>query len=136
MSQWTHVAGVIRYDAIRVLPISPAAQHLPTIFLAGIEPPTGSEGPLQWAVTENPEPAALAAYVTSFWGDLRDFGSPEDVQTVVDYFQATVRGHAVRQGCFTVDVEYGPTKTYRYRDGVGFIIVEYQLLHESEDEPL
>ncbi len=132
MSQWTHIAGVIRYDAIRVLSI-PRGSYDPLIFLSGIELPTGSEGPLQWEVSESPERAALAAYVATFWGDLRDFGSREDVEKVVDYFQAIVEGRLVRQGCFTVDVEYGLTKTYSYRDHVGFVLVELRD-YEPEDQ--
>lgn len=136
MSQWTHIAGLIRYDAIRTMPIIPPSQFEPTIFLANVKPPTGSEGPLQWDVNETPMQAALAAYAVSFWGDLRDFGSPEDVMEVVDYFQAIVKGRAVRQGCFTIEVEYGPTTTYTYQDGAGFVLVGCRDYESEETEPL
>ncbi len=95
-----------------------------------------SEGPLQWHVREEPEQSVLAAYVVSFWGDLRDFGSDEDVKKLVNYFKAVVLDRFVRQGCFTIDVEYGPTKTYSYRDNVGFVLVELRDYEPEEIEPL
>lgn len=111
-------------------------QFDPRIFLEGFEIPMASEGPLQWHVREEPEQSVLAAYVVSFWGDLRDFGSDEDVKKLVNYFKAVVLDRFVRQGCFTIDVEYGPTKTYSYRDNVGFVLVELRDYEPEEIEPL
>lgn len=95
MSNWTHVAGIIRVDGLRIngkpkvdfdeilgkecLWESPTgvwddAETNPDKYL-----PMGSEGSLQKSVWENPIKNCLDAYTISIFGDLRDHHSTSDI---------------------------------------------------------
>lgn len=104
MSQWTHVAATIRFDALRLpgFPDQRPALHR--------DIPEGSEGPLIATLWENPQRNHLASYTATIFGDLRDFGE-EDVKSIRDYFHRLTSGETtmVRQGVAVVRVEYGPT---------------------------
>ena len=111
MSQWTHLAGIIRVDSMGSAMVRlPSRDKLEKInegitkalgitssFEDDIETchncnvPSGSEGSLQYRVsrnTDNDEHSLSWGFV-SIWGDLRDFGD-EDVQSVVDWFQKSL----------------------------------------------
>jgi hypothetical protein len=104
MSQWTHVAGCIRLDDLRLWKPDP---DLPALVQAGL--PNGSEGPLQFHVWVNPERNHISAYTISLWGDLRDFGT-EDVPGLVEWFKRIASSTlGIRQAMLHVVVEYGPT---------------------------
>lgn len=107
MSNWTHVAGIIRIDGYmeddefdklfgkEVHFDAPkevwrdAWEH-PEKYL-----PKGSEGSLYKTVWENPNKNHLARYTVSIFGDLRDH---EDPQEIVDWFEKICQ----KLGCFMV----------------------------------
>lgn len=116
MSQWTHVTGVIRYDGI--VGMTPKPDLGKTVSWEDDENlwdecdvPCGSEGSLQTTLWENPNPSAMARWTATIFGDLRDYS---DVFEVLEYFMRITKGHMIRSGVFTVQVEYGEERTYRY----------------------
>ena len=120
MSQWTHVAGSIRFDALRGFGLpgqNPADWIGPTnLWEEDNEDstiPAGSEGSLNYTVAENPEQSSLAAYSVDIFGDLRDFGR-EDVGEIEQWLAKITEGKMVRQGVIQVEVESGPTIIFSY----------------------
>lgn len=131
MSTWTHVAGVVRVDAIRIGTI--AEPNWDDIF--GKEcayeesrsvwhdldehpekyMPCGSEGTLQKVVWTNPKEHYVAAYTVSIFGDLRDW---YDVNAIVEWFKKIVTNDDlnVRNAVITVTNGY-ETKTWAYNFG-------------------
>ena len=110
MSQWTHVAAILRIDCLRGLGLpGPVGQHPVEYMKEAL--PDGSEGPLHWQVWEDPMVEALAAYTVSVWGDLRDY---KDRQEILDYFQQVCQGRMIRSGVLEIDVEYQDTRIYKY----------------------
>ena len=100
MSTWTHVAGVIRADALR-FEDDPKADWNKLIghpYLWGsmgkdglyLMPhpeqwmPSGSEGSLHYTVWENLDLPYCVAYVISIFGDLQDY---DDTDTVIEWFK-------------------------------------------------
>lgn len=101
MSNWTHVAGVIRVDYIKWDEDTPEldfdeligkeclfefdretwedARSNPDKYL-----PMGSEGSLHKSVWINPNKGSLARYTVSIFGDLRDHNSSQEI---IDWFQ-------------------------------------------------
>lgn len=96
MSTWTHVAGVIRFDALRVV----STDRLKPSVSQDI--PCGTEGPLQYSIWENPIVEHLASYTVTIWGDLRDYS---DIAEIKSYFKRIIKGKLVRQGVYTIEVE-------------------------------
>lgn len=111
MSQWTHVYGIIRFDAfrtglvvtrpLRLEDVEDVIGHsyridwdgeldkIPADGSTGPEVPGGSEGPIQYKVIENPFKPSLAAYDVPIWGDLRDRGA-ETIKEVGDWLARIV----------------------------------------------
>ncbi|KKK95110.1 hypothetical protein LCGC14_2676090 [marine sediment metagenome] len=111
MSQWTHVAGIIRIDSMGAAIVrgpdkeknnkikEAVAKALGNTFnFESSEEdwnrgsaPAGSEGSLQYSVSSNSDgdEHALSWGYISIWGDLRDFGS-EDVPSLTDWFQKSL----------------------------------------------
>ena len=96
MSQWTHVAGVIRLDWLgalsgRELPLNQVLGNIVT-FDDPIEKetplPAGSEGSLEYTVWTNPRGSAMAHYTIAIWGDLRDY---EDAHGIINWFRALMQ---------------------------------------------
>jgi len=123
MSQWTHVAGIIRIDGLFIPGVDEKIPNLGNTCqfeddesVWGLcDVPCGSEGSLYTSLYINPDTSMLARYVATIWGDLRDWGSVAgDTEVIVDYFNRIVKGHVVRGGCFTVDVEGQAIFTYIY----------------------
>jgi hypothetical protein len=99
MSVWTHVAGIIRIDAIRLSDEIPDFDEIigkecrwespievwndqekhPDKYL-----PMGSEGSLEKSVWINPSTSCMSAYTVSVFGDLRDYETPELIR---DWFR-------------------------------------------------
>lgn len=129
MSQWTHVAGVIRFDDLMNTSGRPDLGNTCN-FDSSEEAwdrcsvPCGSEGSLQHSMWINPEPNHLAAYVCTFWGDLRDYSNEQEI---VDYFKRITKGRLIRQGCFLIDVEYQFKKAYIFNDDKQ----EFEVLQEK-----
>lgn len=87
MSNWTHVAGIMRIDDFRMNDEVPDFEKIfgKTVrfedpgFPEGETLPMGSEGSLEMSVYVNPDKSYLSAYTVSFFGDLRDHDSPEEI---------------------------------------------------------
>jgi hypothetical protein len=120
MSIWTHVAGVIRFDAMRFADPEPpwlGSMYRDDAPLAQrVDLPCGSEGSLQWILWTNPHKSHLAAYTATIFGDLRDYDRNAEI---VAYFNrvATVnaaQGKFIRQACFECHVEGHAAQIYQY----------------------
>lgn len=106
MSQWTHVAGVVRVDSPWGIIVQPDRTQglLMKIFS---EPPTGSEGPAHIGITKTRECPSLSWGYVSIAGDLRDF---EDARGIVDWFEACLCQFAdakliVRDAVLSIEIE-------------------------------
>lgn len=117
MSQWTHMAATIRFDALRMAGM-PAPNLGNTCTYESDQNawdlcnvPCGSEGSLQYHVWENPSPNDLAAYTAMIWGDLRDYG---DVEEITEYLNQVTDGHMIRQGVAEIEVEGGEPVVLRH----------------------
>lgn len=114
MSVWTHLAGIVRFDTLRhgAVTIEKAAEFVRR------DVPQGSELPVEFACHENPMRTALAAYVISFHGDLRGFGSgPNDIPALVQWMERIANGASalflsIRQMVVTAEVEFVGTHTW------------------------
>ncbi len=111
MSQWTHVAGIIRLDNMGVAMVMLPTETKHEKIIAAVKKalgntcdyesgsesweqcsvPRGSEGSLQYRVFRNSDrdDNALSWGYVSIWGDLRDVGD-EDVPGIVDWFQKSL----------------------------------------------
>lgn len=103
MSNWTHVAGVIRIDDLRfdesILDFDKLigkeclfdddngvwedAEINPDSYL-----PMGWEGTLQKSVWVNPDRSCAAAYVVTIFGDLRDHHDPNEI---IEWFKNKIK---------------------------------------------
>ena len=124
MSNWTHVAGIIRVNAFRFddditkdfdeligkecLWDSPTevwddADGNPDKYL-----PMGSEGSLQKSIWINPDKDCMDSYTISIFGDLRDH---DNVKEIIDWFKEKCKKLWVRNAVITVENEYYGTET-------------------------
>ena len=128
MSNWTHVAGIIRVDRIRV---DDDAEELDFDKILGKEclwnssrkvwddalknpdkyMPMGSEGSLQKSVWVNPNKGRVDSYTISIFGDLRDH---DNISEIIDWFIKKCNLLWVRNAVITVENERYGTKTYTY----------------------
>ena len=129
MSNWTHVAGIIRVDSIRDEGMGKVdfdeilgkeclwgfpsevwkdADENPDKYL-----PMGSEGSLQKSIWENPNKNCIASYTISIFGDLRDHNSTSDI---IEWFKERCKLLWVRNAVITVENECYGTETYTYVD--------------------
>jgi hypothetical protein len=128
MSNWTHVAGIIRVDRIRV---DDDAEELDFDEILGKEclsdssrkvwddalknpdkyMPMGSEGSLQKSVWVNPNKGHVDSYTVSIFGDLRDH---DNISEIIDWFIEKCNLLWVRSAVITVENEWYGTKTYTY----------------------
>jgi hypothetical protein len=128
MSNWTHVAGIIRVDRIRV---DDDAEELDFDEILGKEclsdssrkvwddalknpdkyMPMGSEGSLQKNVWVNPNKGHVDSYTVSIFGDLRDH---DNISEIIDWFIEKCNLLWVRSAVITVENEWYGTKTYTY----------------------
>lgn len=130
MSNWTHVAGVIRVDYIKWddedteldfdkligkeclwgsdYEVFEDANKHPELYL-----PMGSEGSLQKSVWINPNDSCTARYTVSIFGDLRDHDSCDEI---IEWFKNKCKwiGRRVRQATITVNNEHYGTKSYTH----------------------
>ena len=115
MSNWTHVAAVIRIDDFRVFDAQTPdwdeifgkeilfdepydnwedADNHPEKYL-----PMGSEGSLRKSVWTNPNKCNSAAYTVSIFGDLRDHDDPDEI---IKWFKKKCSKLSVRQASIVV----------------------------------
>lgn len=124
MSMWTHVAGCIRIDAIRLDDeifdqyVNYIKKRLGTIetyldeHQEGNPLPRGSEGSLEYNILINPKKNDMAAIVVTVWGDLRDFYE-SDVPKIETWFNNLISDEEIwiRGAILGIYVENGFTKT-------------------------
>ena len=130
MSNWTHIAGIVRVDSIRCFMPEPNwkeifgkelhyeddekvwedAENNPSEYL-----PMGSEGSLEMNVWENPDKNHIFSYVVSIFGDLRNHDSSEEI---IEWFKDKVmnKGLMIRQAVITVENEVNGTLSWTYED--------------------
>lgn len=121
MSQWTHVAGIIRLDGGG--PVTGMSkqdeERIVNEVLSSSPLPHGSEGPVQYSFHhhgrdgENSASAYRGAIL--IWGDLRDYGAnKEEIDEIVDWFvwlKNKFNGTRkmpfwFREGVLSIDVEF------------------------------
>lgn len=130
MSNWTHVAGIIRMNSFRFdelynedyfdkligkeclfdapLNVWDDAEENPDDYL-----PMGSEGSLQKSVWIDPDPSNIAAYTISIFGDLRNH---DDIDEIIDWFKKICSKIWVRQAIITVLNERNGEKNWLYTE--------------------
>lgn len=126
MSNWTHVAAVVRIDSLRLYDDEPNfadhfghevkweddmsvwddAERNPEKYL-----PMGSEGSLQMSVWINPNRSHLDAYTVTIFGDLRDHDSPD---SIIQWFRRKCENIMVRNATIEVANELNGVKTWNY----------------------
>lgn len=91
MSQWTHVAGVLRLDAMRMIGplkneddvramIGKTCQYdSPMEDWTACTVPCGSEGSIQYQVIELNPDNYTASWVVAIWGDLCDYSDVREI---------------------------------------------------------
>ena len=120
MSQWTHVCGCIRVDALRFCGnddksnIEKALGHIVKFGDDSYETtmPCGSEGSIEYEIYENPDKSAMAAFTVAVWGDLRDY---DDVSEIEKWFNDACSKLWIRNAVLHIEVEYGEEKTITYK---------------------
>ena len=127
MSNWTHVAGIIRIDDFRfedtILDFDKLigkelrfedcfekwhdARKHPEEYL-----PQGSEGSLKKSMWINPDKAEITAYTVSIFGDLRDHDDPQEI---VDWFKKICsRFTSIRNAVIVVENEINGQRSWAY----------------------
>lgn len=126
MSNWTHVAGIIRIDDFRFDNKIPDfdeligkelhfedsfakwddADQYPEKYL-----PLGSEGSLEKSVWINPNKGSVAAYTVSIFGDLRDHDDPREI---VEWFRKICDKFTVRNAVIVVENEANGQISWTY----------------------
>ncbi len=125
MSQWTHLAGIIRLDNLlrRIAPGAPIAKDVIRILLE--DAPGGSEGGclfkfVEWPVTDSFEEKDHTNVYSAgvYWGDaiisadLRDVGNDdEEIEEIKQWFTGLAKKFidgklVMRQAVLEIDVEY------------------------------
>ena len=110
MSQWTHVAGMVRIDTLDGIVVRrDTIDTLRRIIIAS-NLPTGSEGSLHPAGLQTREHTSFSWGHIAIWGDLRDYGDARQVEELCEWFgrltQALLDEHyIIRQAILQVEVE-------------------------------
>lgn len=110
MSQWTHVAGTIRIDCIDHEEVKEQINNIlgqTWKYGDAVDPdteyaPYGSEGSIQYIITENPDESSITAFVVTFYGDLRDYDNDEKI---IAWFEKACDAFYIRQATITINVE-------------------------------
>jgi len=134
MSNWTHVAGIIRIDDIgRAFSTENKQLNWDEIFgkechfdsdesvwkdyydNPEIYMPSGSEGTLTKSVWVNPNIHNVDAYTVSIFGDLRDHDNPKEI---IEWFKEVIKKHElwVRNAVITAENEWYGTETWVFID--------------------
>lgn len=129
MSNWTHVAGIIRVDDFRVGTdtepdwdsILGKELRYQDVFEKWVEAedhperfmPLGSEGSLIKNIWVNPKKSCAAAYTVSIFGDLRNHDDPD---SIIEWFKDKCSKLFVRQATITVKNERNGMKTWAIDD--------------------
>lgn len=126
MSQWTHVAGIVRIDDLPFIKYTDWQAHFGKQCLfsdncwkdAREHPdeylPMGSEGSLRSELWRNPDTHHMAAYTVMIFGDLRDYDTPQEI---IKWFKQKVAEiPMVRQAVITVELEGVKPLTWNYAE--------------------
>lgn len=135
MSNWTHVAGIIRIDAVRLEDetVEEATRMFENYFgkelryhsedelwyEADEHPekflPFGSEGSLTMSVWVNPDLDSITSYTVSIFGDLRDHDDPD---AIIEWFEGKCKSEYiyVRNACITVENDLHGSRFWNYTD--------------------
>jgi hypothetical protein len=116
MSQWTHVSGLIRIDAIPSVDgttITKVENRFgktctyddDSATWDACTVPSGSEGSLQYEVKVTGEDS-LRWGIVSVWGDLRDY---EDYTAIYEWVKKSCKPFMIRSCMIKIDVEYKGT---------------------------
>ena len=128
MSNWTHVAGIVRIDGLRGLIETPDFDKIfgkeclfdsPSAVWRDYDEhpddylPMGCEGSLQKSIWVNPDEDCAAAYTVSIFGDLRDHHNPMEI---IDWFkQICARDDLwIRNACIVADNELNGVVSWHY----------------------
>lgn len=126
MSNWTHVAGIIRIDDFRFNNKIPDFDELIGKELHFEDPftkwddayqypekylPLGSEGSLEKSVWINPNKGCVAAYTVSIFGDLRDHDDPREI---VEWFRKICDKFTIRNAVIIVENEANGQISWTY----------------------
>lgn len=132
MSNWSHVAGIIRIDDIRFDDKTPDFDELVGKEMSYHEYsftndedidnskylPMGSEGSLKKSVWINPNISHMSAYTVSIFGDLRDHDSTSEIiQWFKDKCKSISEDYMIRQAVITVENEWSGTESWTYTQG-------------------
>ncbi len=136
MSVWTHVAGIIRVNGLRIddgakpdwdkiigkelgwgdpHEIWADCDKNPEAFM-----PCGSEGSLKKVIWENPNKSSLASYTISVFGDLRDYG---DLVEIEKWFTKVCSKLWVRNAVITAECELGSRFTAHWDEAKEKLVV-------------
>lgn len=123
MSTWTHVAAVIRIDAVKGLFGPQSKDDIkrvlgPIARFGGPEEdwnactlPIGSEGSLEYDIWENEDPHCLDAFTVSVFGDLRNYYETESIE---EWFNSFCSKFMVRQAVCIAETEGSDTKVFKF----------------------
>ena len=112
MSDWTHIAGIVRIDQIPIGIRQLTEENIRAMFAEGA--PIGSEGGLTFVATKTQviEPTGFSAIwgSVSITGDLRDFSDKKKVEEWLQGLPSKLKEHQalIRNAVINIDVEYGP----------------------------
>ncbi len=123
MSQWTHVAGIIRIDSmVAVMSRGPDStednlrrrlgeiwnydsDYIPT---SNESTPSGSEGSIQYDIVKTGNKHSLSWGHIVIWGDLRDFDDPNEIYDWLGNSLVTIHegGISIRDIIVSIVVEH------------------------------
>ncbi len=130
MSQWTHVNASFRLDSlgrmddetiIKIFGKSVDYSHMDEIEYdyewevvdKGKYLPMGSEGTLEMSIWHNPNESCIASTTVSVFGDLRDYGSFNEIEEWFNRCCDAFGRFGIRQAVCQVGVEGYGTKVFQ-----------------------
>ena len=131
MSQWTHVAGIIRIDALDFLEPDIEQELIASFGLTcdyestikawdECTAPLGSEGSVQHKIVHTGTENMLAWGLIYIWGDLRDYSN---TQEIYDWIKNACKNFIIRSCSVKVDIEFQRSYII-YDDGNGNILLK------------
>lgn len=124
MSTWTHIAAVIRIDALKGLFGPQSKDDIrkvlgPIARFDGPEEdwdactlPCGSEGSLEYDIWENEDAHCVAAFTVSVFGDLRDY---DETESIKNWFDSLCSRFFVRQAVCLAETEGCEARIFQYQ---------------------
>lgn len=144
MSRWTHIAGIVRIDAMPFdgdsIWIEELSRKLGTkvTFYSPKElwdlprdkkTPMGSEGGVEYLFEITGSKNSMSRGVVSIYGDLRDFGGVVDTQEIIDWLNnsfSDLHNCFIRQGVVQIEDEW--------EEGSGIIVWDGSWLFKPNQE--